>query len=174
MTPRNPVSPLPRIWLMTDERVGDALWPALRRLPAGSGVVVRHHRTPPRQRGLLIRKVRRIAVARQLVLVVAGGAVGTGTHGVGGGASQLRTWAAHDRRQAIAGVRAGAKLLFVSPLFPTRSHPGAPVLGPAKAARITAGLPVAAIALGGMNARRFTRVRYWGFWGWAAIDALSR
>ncbi|WP_184054404.1 thiamine phosphate synthase [Sphingomonas aerophila] len=159
---------------MTDERVGDALWTALRRLPPGSGVVVRHHRTPACQRRLLIRQIRRIAVARRLVMVVAGGAVGAGTHGVGGGVGQLRTWAAHDRRQAIAGIRVGAKILFVSPLFPTRSHPGAPALGPAKAARITAGLPVAAIALGGMTARRFIRARHWGFSGWAAIDALSR
>jgi thiamine-phosphate pyrophosphorylase len=157
---------------MTDERVGDALWPALRRLPPGSGVVVRHHATEPAARRRLIRAVRRIAAVRRLEVVVAGGAPGCGTHGAGR-AAPLRTWPAHDRRQAIAGVRAGARVLFVSPVFPTRSHPGAPALGPMRAARIGHGLGVTAIALGGMDRRRWLRIRGLGFAGWAAIDALT-
>ena len=32
---------LPRLWLMTDERVGDALIPAVERLPRGAGTVFR-------------------------------------------------------------------------------------------------------------------------------------
>ena len=30
--------PLPRVWLMTDERQGDGLWGALERLPRGAGM----------------------------------------------------------------------------------------------------------------------------------------
>src|SRR5439155_26981070 len=35
--------PLPRLWLMTDERQGDGLWAALERMPRGAGVVFRHY-----------------------------------------------------------------------------------------------------------------------------------
>jgi thiamine-phosphate pyrophosphorylase len=38
---------------MTDERLGDALWTALRRLPRGAGIVFRHYATPPAERRAL-------------------------------------------------------------------------------------------------------------------------
>jgi thiamine-phosphate pyrophosphorylase len=154
---------------MTDERIGDALWPALRRLPPGGGVVFRHHSTPPAARRTLLRRVERIATARRLVLLVAGGgsgkAPGYGRVGGAGGA------AAHDRREAIRATRAGTSILFVSPVFATRSHPGAAAIGPLAAARIGRGLDAAVIALGGMTPRRWRRTRRFGFDGWAAIDA---
>ncbi len=81
------------------------------------------------------------------------------------------SWPAHDRAEALAGQRAGAALLFVSPLYPTASHPGTPALGPRKARRIAAGLNLPVIALGGMTPRRYRRLRMAGFAGWAAIDA---
>lgn len=158
MLRRNPA------WLMTDERMGDALWVALRRLPPGAGVVFRHHRTPPRERRALRLRVRRIAVARRLELVVAGA---RGGHGRGPGAT---SWPAHTRREAIAGRRSGATRFFVSPVFPTRSHPGAAPIGPMRAARIARGLGEA-IALGGTDAQRWRRIARLGFAGWAAIDA---
>ena len=164
MTPRNPV---PAVWLMTDERMGEALWAALRRLPPGAGVVFRHYATPPATRRRLLRRVRRIATARRLKLVVAGEApAGMRRHGRGPAAW---SWPAHDRRQAIAGWRAGARVFFVSPVFATRSHPDAEPIGPLRAARIARGLGPA-VALGGMTARRWRRVRRL-FAGWAAIDA---
>jgi len=153
---------------MTDERIGDALWPALRRLPPGSGVVFRHHATPPRERRALFLRVRRIATARRLLIVGVGAMPGAaGRHG-GRGAT---TAPAHDRREAIR--HRDARYLFVSPVFATRSHPGAPALGPMKAARIACGLGPAVIALGGMDERRWRRIRRLGFDGWAAIDALT-
>lgn len=160
----------PVTWLMTDERLGDGLWTALRRLPPGSGIVFRHHATPPGQRRAIHRRVWRIARARGLVLLVAGGGLpGDGVHKRGHGQG-LRSWPAHDRSEAMAGWKAGADLLFVSPIFPTRSHPFAPGIGPARAARIGHGLGLSLIALGGMNAERFRRLRG-RFDGWAAIDA---
>lgn len=164
----------PVVWLMTDERTGDALLPALRRLPPGSGVVFRHYSLERRDRRTLFVRVRRIARARGLTLVVARPAGVGRAHGVHGTArgEGLRTWPAHDRRQAVAGARAGAALLFVSPVHPTRSHPGAPALGPARAAAIGRGLGPKLIALGGMTPKRFRAARALGFHGWAAIDAL--
>ena len=172
MTPRHPSMP-PRLWLMTDERMGEGLWRALRRLPAGSGVVFRHYSTPLAERRVLFRRVAAIARARRLVLVRAGrGPLGPGEAGMHGrrGAG-LVTWPVHDRRAAMAAVRAGADLLFVSPLYPTRSHPDAPALGPVRARRLIAGLPVRAIALGGVTPARGRALMRSGFWGWAAIDA---
>jgi thiamine-phosphate pyrophosphorylase len=155
----------PERWLMTDERMGDALWRALARLPPGSGVVFRHHATPPGERRTLFQRVRRIARARALVLVAADPPLPCARHGRVAGAT---TWPAHDRGEALAGRRAGATLLFVSPVFPTRSHPGAAALGPARAARIGRGLGLPVVGLGGMTERRWRRS---GLDGWAAIDA---
>jgi thiamine-phosphate pyrophosphorylase len=156
---------------MTDERIGDGLWAALRRLPRGSGVVFRHYATPAKERRALFRRVVRLARARGLVVVRAGERAGVGEDGVHGRAhgQGLRTAPAHDRREAMTAVRRGAAVLFVSPVFATRSHPGAEALGPRKARRIAQGLPVVAIALGGMDARRFRKLPT--FDGWAAIDA---
>lgn len=169
MPPRNPV-----VWLMTDERMGAALWPALLRLPPGSGVVFRHHATPPRERRALFARIRRIAVARRLILVAAGGQrlAGAGTHGAGPAGSRPTTWPAHARGEAVKGVLRGANHLFVSPIFPTRSHPGRAAIGAAGGLRIAIGLGVRIVALGGMDARRFRRIARHGFDGWAAIDAL--
>lgn len=165
----------PRLWLMTDERIGDALVPALLKLPPGSGVVFRHYSLDPQERRALFARVRRIARARSLVLVAARPTQVGRAHGVHGTpeGQGLRTWPAHDRREAVAGTRAGARLLFVSPVHPTRSHPGAPALGPARAAAIGRGLGAKLIALGGMTPRRFRAARTLGFHGWAAIDALT-
>jgi len=155
---------------MTDERLGPLL-PVLRRLPPGAGVVFRHHATPPAERRALLRHATRIAVARRLVLVAAGRATRDGLHGGGRKGSRRQTAPAHDRREAIAGRRAGAQVLFVSPVFATRSHPDAAPLGPLAAARIGKGLGAGVIALGGMTPRRWRRIRHLGFDGWAAIGA---
>ena len=155
-------------WLMTDERMGDDLWRALRRLPPGSGIVFRHHATSARERRALFGRVRRIARARRLVLVAADPPLPCARHGRVKGAA---TWPAHDRREAVAGTRAGAALLFMSPVFATQSHPGAGALGPLGAARLGRGLGLPMIALGGMTERRWRRIAHLGFDGWAAIDA---
>ncbi|KQN32119.1 thiamine monophosphate synthase [Sphingomonas sp. Leaf34] len=167
--------PIPERWLMTDERMGDALWPALRRLPPGSGVVFRHYATPAAARRVLLRRVRRLAHARRLVLVVAGISAirADGAHGRARTCG-IRTWPAHCRTEALAGLRAGANALFVSPVYATRSHDGAAGLGPARTMRIARGLGMMVIALGGMDAARWRRIRRFGFNGWAAIDAWIR
>lgn len=171
MTRRNP---LPTTWLMTDERMGEALWPALRRLPPGSGIVLRHHATLPLERERVARRIRRIAHARRLVLVVAGEPLaGDGVHG-DRSTRGVRTWSAHDRAEALAGVRAGADILFVSPVRATRSHPVQPSLGLTAALRVARGLSPMIVALGGMDARYWRRIRRFGFDGWAAIDAWMR
>ena len=160
---------------MTDERMGDALWPALRRLPPGSGVVFRHYATPAAARRVLLQRVRRLAHARRLVVVVAGTSTirADGVHG-GARTRGIRTWPTHSRVEALAGQRAGADALFVSPVYATRSHEGAARLGPARTLRIARGLGMTVIALGGMDEARWRQIRRFGFHGWAAIDAWMR
>ena len=152
---------------MTDERTGDGLWRGLAALPPGAGVVFRHYATPRVERHRLWLRVRRIATARRLFVVAFGPMPGAkGTHN----GSRPLTASAHDRGEARQ--KRGARYLFVSPVFATRSHPGAVALCPMKAARIASGLGVNVIALGGMDARRWRRIRHLGFDGWAAIDSL--
>ena len=156
---------------MTDERQGVGLWAALERLPRGAGVVFRHYATSGAERRALFARILRVARRRGLVLVRGGDVAFLGEQGVHGRRGMgLVTWSAHDRAQAIDGVRAGAEVLFVSPLFTTRSHPGQSPVGPLRAATLARGLAVTVIALGGMDERRFARIGKLGFDGYAAID----
>jgi thiamine-phosphate pyrophosphorylase len=157
---------------MTDERIPDLI-ASVRRLPRGSGIVFRHYATPLPERSRLFRRLHRIAVARGLLIVRAGAdrmPGEAGTHARRGGG--FITWPVHDRKEAMRAVRRGADALFVSPIHATRSHTGAPGIGGRAGRRIGQGFGVPLIALGGMNARRFHRLRASGFHGWAAIDAL--
>lgn len=176
MKRRQPVPvPVPVRWLMTDERLGAGLWAALERLPRGGGVVFRHYDTPEHERRVLFERIRRVARRRGLVLVRAGAVAMRGECGVHARRGRgLVTWPAHDRAEAVRGFRRGAQVLFVSPIFATRSHPGAAARGPLRAAMFARGLNVTAIAMGGMNERRFRCVRSLGFAGYAAIDAWTR
>lgn len=164
--------PLPRLWLMTDERQGEAFWAALERLPRGAGVVFRHYSLGPEARRALFGRVREAARRRGLVLLAAGrplpGADGTHNRKNGRG---IRSFSVHGPAELRAALRSGADLVFVSPVFPTRSHPGAPALGLARFASLARRSPVPVIALGGMDAARAKRLR--GAYGWAGIDALT-
>lgn len=176
---------MPTIWLMTDERIGDAaLLAAVARLPKGrGGVVFRHYRTPPGARRALFDAVRAIARRRRLVLMIAGDARmaaawrADGWHGRDGrgrvARPMLHSAPVHDLRERIAAQRARADLVFVSPLFPTRSHPGARTLGRVRFAALARGAVVPVMALGGVRACRRRMLRGIGAGGWAAIDGLA-
>jgi thiamine-phosphate pyrophosphorylase len=169
--------PIPRLWLMTDERQGDALWQALDALPRGAGVVFRHYRLGASERRALFAKVERIARKRRLMLIVARpwrAGLGDGSHAaLRVSHNGLRTVPVHSRREAIAAIRVGADALFVSPVFPTRSHPGAGALGRVRFGLLTRGLGVPVIALGGVDARRARSLGALGIHGWAGIDAWT-
>ncbi|OYX38764.1 MULTISPECIES: thiamine phosphate synthase [unclassified Sphingomonas] len=167
---------IPTQWLMTDERMGEGLWDALNRLPRGGGVIFRHYTLAHHDRRTLYDRVARIARRRGLVLLVAGahqlGKRDAGRHGrIGQQIKGLKSWPAHNRAEVIAGVRAGADLILISPIFPTRSHPGERALGMIRAAMLARGMPLPVIALGGIHHGNFRRTKAAGFCGWAAIDA---
>lgn len=161
--PRRHPFPLPRRWLMTDERMGECLWEALARLPRGSGVVFRHYSLPDPARRTLFARVAKIARRRRLMLVRGG--IEHGRH------RAALTAPVHSRREAVAAARAGARLLFVSPVHVTRSHSGARALGRVRLGLTIRGLDVPVIALGGMDEARWCALKPLGVYGWAAIDA---
>jgi thiamine-phosphate pyrophosphorylase len=70
-----------------------------------------------------------------------------------------------------AAERAGADLLFLSPVFATSSHPGARPLGLARFAWLARRTPLPVLALGGMNGPRGRRLASFGAYGWAGIAA---
>ena len=163
--------PLPRLWLMTDERQGEGLWRALERLPRGAGIVFRHYSLPPAERRTLFERVRRIARSRGVMLLVAGAplAGGDGTHGRPG--RGLRSASVHNLRELKAAERAGADLVFLSPVYPTRSHSSGRTLGAGRFALIAHQAKVPVIALGGMDAEKARTLG--GAYGWAGIDAWA-
>jgi len=171
--------PLPRLWLMTDERMGEGLWRAVERMPRGSGVIFRHYAAPDRR--ALFAQLKAICRRRSLLLLLGGSprqATAWGADGAHGRSPHLRTSRpllrtapAHDAREL---TRAEAHAVLLSPVFATRSHPGASGLGPHRFATLARRSPVPVIALGGMNARRFRRLAPLGAYGWAGIDAFTR
>lgn len=174
---------LPRIWLMTDERVKKkALIRAVRRLPRGAGVVFRHYGLKPRKRRALFARVLAAARPRGVRVLLAGTAAmaqawgADGWHGATPGMRRngaIHTAPAHSPAQMRRAERAGVDALFVSPVFATRSHPKARPLGAVRFGLLARQARKPVIALGGMTARRGRALRAMGAHGWAAIDALS-
>lgn len=171
--------PLPKVWLMTDERIPD-LRAAIRRLPDGAGIVFRHHATPAAERRRLFDDVKALAKRRGHMLFLAGmprvarawGADGAHHRSalVSGG---LRSVAVHNPRDLTLARRVGADVVFVSPVFPTRSHVGARTLGPVRTGMMLGHDRANAVALGGLSPKRFRRLNGLGLYGWAAIDAFT-
>lgn len=159
---------------MTDERMGDALWVALARLPRGSGVVFRHYDTPAATRQRLFAQILRVARRRRLVVLRSGAQPlrgEMGTHNRPERGRGLRTFAAHDARELGRARRHGADLIFVSPVFPTRSHPKQGTLGVVQLGLLVRDVRIPVIALGGIGAQNFGQLRGLRLHGWAGIDA---
>lgn len=176
MTPRQ--TPWPRHWLMTDERLGDGLWSAIARLPNGdAGIVFRHRSLPQAERADLARRVAAICQRTNLVLALAGDcelAKQCGAqlvHNPDGPCALPLSLSVHSMEEALRARSLGPGLVFVSPIYPTRSHPGRTPLGPATATAIAKAAVAPAIALGGMNEERFAQLPVGVFSGWAGIDA---
>jgi thiamine monophosphate synthase len=169
----------PREWLMTDERMGERLWEAIDRLPIKhAGIVFRHYQTLPDTRALLAGRIADICHRRTLTLAIAGDvdlARSLGADLVHNPPEPVRDMpvsrSVHSLAEAEAAKTEGAALVFVSPVFPTRSHPGGKALYGPRAVRLARAAGVLAIALGGMDALKFARLRREGFYGWAGIDA---
>lgn len=162
---------------MTDERLGDALLPTIAALPRGSGIIFRHYNLDQTARLSLFKQVSTHARRARHMLVVGGDRIKAprwqiaGWHGRQHGAL---TAPVHSRREAVAATRAGARLLLVSPLFASRSHPGGRALGRSRFGLMIRDLRRPVIALGGVTGARARGLRPMRVYGWAAIDGLAR
>jgi thiamine-phosphate pyrophosphorylase len=177
--PRTPPRIPPSILVTDHRRLVDPL-PALAHLPRGAAVVLRHYDWPQDRRLALLDRLRCPAHRRGLTLIWAGPPPGRPARGLGGvhlpeglgrggplarillwrraAPHRLLSMACHGAL-ALGRARAlGCDLAVLSPVAPTASHPGAPVLGPLRAAGLArgAGLPVA--ALGGLSRRTAGRL----------------
>lgn len=172
------------LWLFTDERRLADPRSSVARLPRGlAGVVLRHDGDPGRAE--LGRALARICRARGLALVVAGdvrlaAALGAGVHLRAGrwpGHARTRrgllTSSAHGPAELRRAWRAGANLAFLSPAFPTPSHPEAVGLGPARWSRLARGVRLPVAALGGINHATVRRLPAGLCCGVGAIGALA-
>jgi thiamine-phosphate pyrophosphorylase len=184
MPRRQRLSPtVPSLWLLSDERVATAsLIKAAGRLPRGSGIILRHHATPAAERKRLFGTLRHIADRRGLVLLLAGDpgyALAWKADGYHGWHDQrpapdrIRSAPVHDLPQLRRAERQGADLVFLSPLFATRSHPGERTLGPVRFAALASRAHVPVMALGGVGRRHARLIRMLGASGYGAIDSLT-
>ena len=165
MSPRQLVLPtgIPTLWLVTDARNDTRLEGAIARLPRGSGVIFRHYHLDANDRARRLAQVRRLCRRFGHRLEVAG-------DGYGSPGPHRRLATAHGLREIGRANRFGAHALLLSPVHPTRSHPGARPLGRVRSLLLARRATMPVIALGGMTARRF---RGLPLHGWAAIDGLG-
>jgi thiamine-phosphate pyrophosphorylase len=174
----NARQPLPRIWLVTDERQGDRLIPAVQRLPEGAGILFRHYSLEPSDRRELFAQVRSMGRLRGALLLVAGQAElatswgADGWHGWGEGGG-LHSASVHNLSELRRAEADGASLVFVSPIFPTRSHPDAECLGPEGFENLARQARLPVIALGGVTPDNAPELIRLGAYGWAGADAWT-
>ncbi len=172
--------PFPALWLLSDARNDAALEDALQRLPRGSGFVFRHYHLPLAERRARFDRLAALCRDRDHMLVLSGSSVAAqewGADGAYGPARKLgwcdgiaRLATVHDLFEMSRAERSGIDALFLSPVFPTRSHPDGRHLGKENFQFMAGKATAPVIALGGMNPARATEL---GWPYWAAIDGLS-
>lgn len=172
---------LPELWLITDARIDDRLDDAIARLPRGSSVILRHYHLSPAARRARYRQLAALARRRGHRMILAGtvaesrrwgaeGAYGSPAR-LAAGQATLRLVTVHSLRELGVAHRMRADAVLLSPVFATRTHPGADTLGPLRFRLLARRSRVPVIALGGMNARRAHVV---GARRWAAIESLAQ
>ncbi len=167
---------LPTVWLVTDERNDARLETVLAGLPRGSGLIYRHYHLAPAARRARFDRLAALARRRGHRVVLAGSARAARAWGADGaygsaaalaaGPATLRLVTAHSLAEIAAARRARADMILLSPVYTTRSHPGARVLGPLRFRLLGRRCGVPVVALGGLTAARCPI----GCRHWAAID----
>lgn len=172
---------LPDLWLFSDARNDAVLETALHRLPPGSGFVFRHYHLTLAARRARFDELAAVCRAKRHLTVIGGDrvtALAWGADGIYGDPTKLsrgddgllRLATVHDAREIALADRARVDAMFLSPVYPTRSHPGGPSLGSNEFLALAARARAPVIALGGMDAQRAADL---GWPRWGAIDGLS-
>jgi thiamine-phosphate pyrophosphorylase len=148
---------VPHQWLIINRQFQDRPWTVLRKLPPGTGVLLVGSDMPQRDREKLLRRLRQLASVRSLTIV----------DEEAGGAARV-----HDRIELRQALLQRTRLILLSPMYPTQSHPDWPTLPRMRAAAFARLARRRLMALGGMDDRRFAQVRALGFQAWAGISAF--
>ena len=167
---------------MSDERIDNRLDRVLEQSGNRLGFVFRHYHLPPQERFDRFRELAAIARRRGHLIILSDSALTArewGADGIYGAPLSLyprrrdliRIATAHDITEIAQANRIGADAMMLSPLFPTRSHPGAKTLGPMRFRQIARHAAMPVIALGGMDA---DKARQLDWPRWAAIDGLAK
>jgi thiamine-phosphate pyrophosphorylase len=172
---------LPDLWLLSDERNDALLERVLRSYTVSIAFVFRHYFLPPAARLRRFRTLQRICREQRHLVILADSpqtAKEWGAQGVYGAPLMLAprrnglisVATAHNMRELAAANRMDADLVMLSPVFPTRSHPGAKTLGPIRFRLLAQRATMPVIALGGMDRQYANRMRWER---WAGVDGLS-
>jgi len=142
--------PWPRQWLIVDRPPSEPDWQAIRHLRRGSGVLLVSpiHAEARRQ-------LHAIARTRELMVV-----------------SERLGVRVHNQRELTRAMLRRAPMILISPLFKTASHPDWRPLPRMRAGALARLARRRAIALGGMNKKRYAKIASLGFIGWAGISAF--
>lgn len=140
---------LPRMWFIVDRDLGADTRSIFRRLPHGTGVLVLKGAASVEQR----------RIARTMTLRVVGEAEGVAVR-------------VHNLPELRRALLRRTPLILLSPIYPTASHRGWPPLPRMRVAAFARLAGRHLIALGGMDAKRFSHVERLGFQGWAGISAF--
>lgn len=178
---------LPRLIMITDRHRQADPATVLSSLPAGAAVILRDYDAG--NRAALARQLRDITRRRNIHLLIAGDAQLADQVNADGlhlpehlltDAAAIRrhhgnwliTAAAHSSAALRKAQTARLDAALLSPVFPTRSHPDTPVLGPYRHRALQSAAPrLPVYALGGVNAETARRLPP-GVQGWAAIDGI--
>ena len=140
---------MPKQWLII---VDQPDWCAIQRLPRRAGVIVLSPLTAANDR-----RLRNVARAGDLRVEF---------EWAGKGAR------VHDMRELRQALLRRVPLILLSPLYPTASHPDWHPIARMRAATLAGLAGRRAIALGGMNQKRFAKIAPLGFIGWAGVSAF--
>jgi len=140
---------VPRQWLIVAD---EAAVQKASLLPRGCGVLLLIRLNPG-----ATRRLRQIAASRKLTIA----------EERAGDARRV-----HDVRELRSAMLRRTPLILLSPIHPTASHPDWTPIPRMRAAALVRLAGQRVIALGGMDARRFTRVEDLGFQAWAGISAF--
>lgn len=172
---------LPRLWLLSDERNDDVLEARLAGFRKPIGFVYRHYHLPPEERLARFNALAAIARRKRHLVILSDSALTArewGADGVYGAPLSIcptrrdliSIATAHNMKELAQANRIGADAVMLSPVFPTRSHPGGSILGRSRFRSLASHARMPVIALGGMT-RESARQLSWP--RWAAIDGLS-
>lgn len=145
---------IPRQWLIVNYDLDRQFWLVLRCLPRGSGVFLL-----VRPGASTLRRLRNVAILNDLLIIA----------DVPGQVARV-----HNLRELRWALFWRTRIILLSPMFKTRSHPDWLPLSRMRAATLARLGNRKLIALGGMTEERYRQVADLGFIGWAGISAWTQ